>query len=70
MLNHEDKGAVYIEYDGPADDYGKRSFSMDWWDSSWGKWRGQCFRTDPQPYIEDARRRGLRVNERALRSTI
>lgn len=51
---------VRIEYEGPADDDGRRRFTMFWLD---GRNRAQCFRADPRWYIERARESGKRVTE-------
>ena len=68
MSRERDKGILYIEYeDKEPDPYGKRFFTMRWWDERFHtgpQWRAQVFRADPKPYIERARAAGLNVEER------
>lgn len=60
----KDKSTVTIEYHGPPDSHGKRSFTMSWWDENFHtgpSWHGQCFNAVPGPYIGRIRAMGLKV---------
>lgn len=47
-----DKHAMYVLYGGPLDNFGKRPFTLWWWNGY--QWRAQCFRADPQPILARA----------------
>ena len=61
-----DTATVYITYYGGPDHERRYAFLMEWWDDGFHlgpQWRGQMFRADPLPYIQQQRAHGLRIVE-------